>query len=175
MAAYRYALALGAAILSVAASAAGRDDAGLNALYEGIAAAVAVNDGAGVADRFATDAIVLDPRPEPPARGAAFRSAMTGMAARMKADGVKVRSEYRIDSRTVSGDFAVDTGYRRMTIAGGGAGGAGAQPMVQYHKFLVVARRQPNGGWRILRDASLPASEAAWNGAVRVEGLKYDG
>jgi ketosteroid isomerase-like protein len=47
--------------------------------------------------------------------------------------------------------------------------------MVQYHKFLVVAQRQRDGRWKILRDASLPASKEAWDGAVRSDGLKYDG
>ena len=172
MAAYRYALALGAAILSVSATAAPREDAQINRLYEGIAAAVAVNDGAGVADGFAADAIVLDPRPGPAVRGEAFRSGMIAMAGRIKADGVKVSAAYRIESRTLSGDFAVDTGYRRQTME---APGAGPQPRTQYSKFLVVSRRRKDGGWEIIRDASLPADEAAWNGAARAEGLKYDG
>jgi len=171
MTAYRFALALGAALLAASASAATPADEAVNRVYEGIAAAVAANDGAGVADSFAADAIVLDPRPAPPARGEAFRAAMASMAGRMKADGVQVRSDYRIETRTASGDFVVDTGYRRMTIT---PPGAGAQPMVQYHKFLVVAQRRPDGRWKILRDASLPAGEAAWNGAVRAAGLKYD-
>jgi uncharacterized protein (TIGR02246 family) len=169
---YCYALALGAATLSASAPAAARVDAAINRVYEGIAAAVADNDGAAVANGFAADAIVLDARPGPPVRGEAFRAGMVGMAARMKRDGLKVTAQYRIESRNVSGDFAVDTGYRRLTMA---APGAGPQPAVQYHKFLVVAQRGKDGGWKILRDASLPANEAAWNGARPADGLKFDG
>jgi ketosteroid isomerase-like protein len=95
------------------------------------------------------------------------------MAERLKADGVQVKADYRIGRRVVSGDIAVDTGYRRQTMAGSKPGGP--MPGTQYHKFLVVAQRQADGSWKIVRDASLPASKEAWDAAVRTEGLKYDG
>ena len=95
------------------------------------------------------------------------------MADRLKADGAVVRADYRVIRRIVSGGIAVDTGFRRQTMTSAKA--AGPQPGTQYHKFLVVAQRQSDGSWKIVRDASLPATKEAWDGALRVEGLKYDG
>ncbi|MBV8686232.1 MAG: DUF4440 domain-containing protein [Alphaproteobacteria bacterium] len=169
--------ALVAAAVAVAATAppaaaGGRDDAAVNRLYEEIAAGVAANAGKAVAAAFAEDAVVLDPRPGPPAAGPTFRSSILAMAARLKADGVKVSSAYRIERRIASGDLVIDTGYRRQTFASPAADGP--QPGVQYHKFLVVAQRRAGEGWKIVRDASLPASKDSWDAAVRTPGLKYD-
>jgi uncharacterized protein (TIGR02246 family) len=168
---WRWAVAFAVASAAPAA-AANPDDAALNRLYEAVAAGVAANSAEAIVAAFADDAVVLDPRPNPPAVGAAFRDGIGRMAAKLKADGVKVTSEYRIERRLVAGDLAVDTGYRRLAFV---PAAGGAAPSVQYHKFLVVARRRRDGSWKILRDASLPASEAAWAGAVRSDGLKYDG
>ena len=163
---------VGAAWAAAAPAIAGTDDAALNRMYETIAAGVAANAGETVTSAFAEDAVALDPRPGPPAEGAAFRAGIARMAQRLKADGVRVRASYRVVQRIVSGDLAVDTGYRRQTMEVAKPGGP--QPGTQYHKFLVVARRQADGRWKIVRDASLPASNEAWDAAVRVDGLKYD-
>jgi len=162
-----------ALVLAVPAAAQSSADAALNRMYESIAAGVAANAGDAVAGAFAADAVVLDPRPGAPAEGAAFRAGIQRMADRLKADGVTARTEYRIVRRMVAGDLAVDTGYRHMTMATSKPGVA--MPADQYHKFLVVAQRQADGSWKIVRDASLPASKEAWDGAVRSAGLKFDG
>ena len=47
--------------------------------------------------------------------------------------------------------------------------------MTMITRFLFTLRRQADGSWRILSDASLPSTEAAWTGAVRAGGLRYDG
>ena len=164
---------LGAAILAMAVPASAHPaDGALNHLYETIAAGVAVNSGEQVTGAFAADAVVLDPRPGPPANGEAFRAGIARMAGRLKADGVEVKAEYRIVRRMVSGDVAVDVGYRRQSMAATKPGGP--MPGTQYQKFLVVAQRQADGGWKIVRDASLAASKEAWDAAERTEGLKYD-
>jgi len=166
----------GAALALVAAApaaAADPADGAINRLYEAIAAGVAANSGEGVTSAFADDAMVLDPRPGAPVEGAAFRAGIQRMADRLKAEGVQVKADYRVVRRIVSGDMAIDTGFRRQTMVTTKA--EGPQPGTQYQKFLVVARRQADGRWRIVRDASLPASKEAWDGAARVEGLKYDG
>jgi len=164
---------LGAALLvAVVPASAHPADGALNHLYETIAAGVAVNAGEQVTGAFAADAVVLDPRPGPPATGEAFRAGIARMADRLKADGVEVKAEYRIVRRMVSGDVAVDVGYRRQSMSVTKPGGP--MPGTQYQKFLVVAQRQADGGWKIVRDASLPASKEAWDAAERTEGLKYD-
>jgi uncharacterized protein (TIGR02246 family) len=169
----RFSVLAAAAMLAAATPAAANPaDAALNGMYEAIAAGVAANSGAGVTSAFADDAMVLDPRPGPPAQGPAFRAAILRMADRLKAEGVEAKADYRVVRRLVSGDIAVDTGYRRQTMVV--AKPDGPQPGTQYHKFLVVAQRQPDGRWKIIRDASLPATREAWDAAVRIEGLKYD-
>jgi ketosteroid isomerase-like protein len=164
---------LGAALSAAAVAASAHPaDPALNHLYETIAAGVAENSGEQVTSAFAADAMVLDPRPGPPASGEAFRAGIARIAERLKADGVEVKADYRIVRRMVSGGVAVDVGYRRQSIAVAKPGGP--MPAMQYQKFLVVAQRQADGGWKIVRDASLPASKEAWDAAERTEGLKYD-
>src|SRR5438067_732705 len=100
---------LGAALLAAAVPASAHPaDPALNRLYETIAAGVAVNSGDQVTGAFAGDAMVLDPRPGPPATGEAFRAGIARMAERLKADGAQVKADYRIVRRIVSGDVAVD-------------------------------------------------------------------
>lgn len=168
----RFPAFVAAAALSASPAAADPADASINRIYETIAAGVAANSGEGVTSAFADDAMILDPRAGAPAEGAAFRAGIERMAERLKADGVQVKADYRVVRRLVSGDIAVDTGFRRQTMATAKAGGP--QPGTQYHKFLVVARRQGDGRWKIVRDASLPASKEAWDSAARVDGLKFD-
>lgn len=164
---------LGGALLAVGVPASAYPaDGALNRLYETIAAGVAVNSAEQVTGAFAADAVVLDSRPGPPAGGDAFRAGIARMAERLKADGVEVKADYRVIRRMVTGDVAVDVGYRRQSMAGTKPGGP--VPGTQYQKFLVVAQRQADGGWKIVRDASLPASKEAWDAAARTEGLKYD-
>ena len=170
-----FALAAGAATVAAAPAPAldeGRDEAAVNRIYEIVAAGVAAGSGEGIVDAFAEEAVVMDSRPTPPAAGEAFRKTLVAMAARLKADGVRMSAQYRIERRVRSGELTIDTGYRRQTMI---PPGAAAEPRVQYHKFLVVAQRQRDGSWKILRDASLPASKEAWDGAVRAPGLKFDG
>ncbi|HEY0312680.1 MAG TPA: hypothetical protein VGC56_09315 [Allosphingosinicella sp.] len=164
---------LGLAFVVASVPASGHPaDGALNHLYETIAAGVAVNSGEQVTGAFAADAMVLDPRPGPPASGDAFRTGIARMAERLKADGAEVKADYRIVRRMVTGDVAVDVGYRRQSMAVTRPGGP--MPGTQYQKFLVVAQHQADGGWKIVRDASLPASKEAWDAAERTEGLKYD-
>jgi ketosteroid isomerase-like protein len=65
----------------------------------------------------------------------------------------------------------VDAGYMRQEMRRA----AGAQPMTMITKFLVTLRRQADGSWRILSDASMPSTETAWVAAVRAGDLRYDG
>lgn len=171
----RFLIFFAAAALGAAAPAAAADpaDVAINRMYETIAAGVATNSGESVTSAFADDAMVLDPRAGAPAEGAAFRAGVQRMADRLRADGVQVKADYRVVRRIVSGDIAVDAGFRRQTMATTKA--EGPQPGTQYHKFLVVARRLADGRWKIVRDASLPATKEAWDAAARTEGLKYDG
>lgn len=160
-----------AASLSAAPAAAHPQDGAINQLYGRLVAAKARNDAAGVAAAFAPEALLIDARPGAATSGAELAARLTPMAARMAADGVTVATQYRIERRSVAGDVAIDAGYMRTEMRRA----AGEQPLTMITRFLVTLRRQADGSWRILSDASLPSTEAAWAGAVRAEGLRYDG
>jgi uncharacterized protein (TIGR02246 family) len=165
-----FAAAVAATFIAAPAIANPADDA-INQVYAGLTAAKARNDAAGVAAAFAPEALLIDARPGGAISGAELAARLAPMTARMAADGATVATQYRIERRSVAGDVAVDAGYMRQEMRRA----AGAQPMTMITKFLVTLRRQADGSWRILSDASMPSTEAAWTGAVRAEGLRYDG
>lgn len=164
-----FAAAVAATLVAAPATAHPADDA-LNQVYGRLTDAKARNDAAGVAAAFAPQALLIDARPGAATSGAELAARLAPMAARMAADGVTVATQYRIERRSVAGDVAVDAGYMRQEMRRA----AGAQPMTMITKFLVTLLRQDDGSWRILSDASMPSTEAAWTGAVRAEGLRYD-
>jgi len=167
-------MVLGAAVAAMLAAgpavAATADDAALNGLYETLAKGAAAADAATIAGAFADDALLLYNDKGPAMQAAAFRASLTAMSERLKTDKVALVSEYRIERRIVSGDLAVDNGVLRRTLKK-----ADGTAQTQYAKFVVAARRGAGGNWRIVTDASLPASVEAWDKAARGEGLKYDG
>ncbi|WP_395612964.1 SgcJ/EcaC family oxidoreductase [Allosphingosinicella sp.] len=164
-----FAAAVAATLIAAPAAAHPADDA-INQLYGRLTEAKAHNDAAGIAAAFAPEALLIDARPGAATSGAEFAARLAPMAARMSADGVTVATQYRIERRSFAGDVAIDAGYMRQEMRRA----AGAQPMTMITRFLVTLRRQADGSWRILSDASMPSTEAAWTGAVRAEGLRYD-
>lgn len=162
---------LGALILTAApAVAADPDDAAINRVYSELAAARAANDVPGMASAFAPEALLIDQRPGPPISGAELADRLRPMAARIVADNVRIDTAYRVERRSVSGDLAIDAGFMRQTLTR-----PGGEPMVHYRRFLVTLRRGAGGEWRIVGDASMPADQAAWDGAARVDGLVWGG
>lgn len=159
-----------AAVAASAATAANPEDAALNSVYAALTRARAASDVAGMAAYFPTGAILIDARPGPAIGGGEELAArLRPMAQRIVADGVRIGTEYRIERRSVMGEIAVDAGYMRQTVTR-----PGAAPMIRHARFLVTMRRDADGRWRIIGDASMPAEAAAWNGAARVEGLHHD-
>ena len=161
------------AILSAAApaSAGSRADPALNAIYERLAAAKAENAPEKVASEFAAQATLISARPGPPIRGDALAGALRPMAERLKSEKVTVSTAYRVESRRVLGDVALDSGYMRTLFA---APAGAARPRDMYNRFLVTFRKKSGGDWKIVGDASLPATSADWDKAARTEGLKFD-
>jgi uncharacterized protein (TIGR02246 family) len=152
------------------AAAANPEDAALNRVYTELAAARARHDVAGMASAFAPEALLVDPRPGPPILGTELAERLRPMAARIVADGVSLDTAYRVERRSVSGDVAVDAGFMRQTVTR-----PGAEPNIRYARFLVTMRRGADGAWRIVGDASMPATQAQWDAAARVGGLQYGG
>jgi ketosteroid isomerase-like protein len=150
-------------------AAAQSDDPAINAVYDGIAAAKARNDAPGIAAAFVPEALLIDARPGPATAGSELAGRLGPMAQSMARDQARVTTQYRIERRSRAGDVTVDAGYMRQAITGPGMS---MPPMVT--RFLVTLRRQPDGSWRILSDASMPATEAAWAAAARQPGLKFD-
>ena len=159
-----------AAALATAAPAANPDDAALNGLYETLASGAAAASAETIAGVFAEDAILLYEGRTPAMTGAAFRDSLKSMSDRLKTDRVTLSSEFRIERRLVSDGLSVDNGVLRRTMKR-----PDGTSQTQYAKFVVAARRQTDGRWKIVTDASMAASQEAWDRAVPVEGLKYDG
>lgn len=152
------------------AMAANAEDSALNAVYDRLASARTANDVPGMAGPFAPEGILIDSRPGPAIGGGELAARLQPQAARLVADKVSMASGYRVERRSVMGAIAIDAGYMRQSMAR-----PGAEPMVRYARFLVTMRRDSDGAWRIVGDASMPSTAEAWNGVARAEGLKHDG
>ena len=161
-----------AALVAVAAPAvaANPEDGALNGVYERLTRARAAGDVPGMASAFAPEGLLVDARPGPVIAGSELAERLAPQAARIVADGVRVETAYRIERRSVSGDIALDAGYMRQSISR-----PNGEPMIRYARFLVTMRRGADGAWRIVGDASMPSTDAVWNGLARIDGLQFDG
>lgn len=159
------------AMTAASAHAADREDAAINAVYDSLASAKAENSPDAMARAFAADATLISPMPTPAGTGAGLKAALAPMAARLRDEGVQVATAYRIERRTRFGDVAIDAGYMRTHFS---APAGKPKPNDMLSRFLVTLRRQPDGKWLIVADASLPAAADAWEKVERKDGLKFD-
>ena len=164
---FDYAVAV-AVLSSAPVSAAQAENEAINVVYEHLVQAKAENSPARVAEAFDENATLITPRPGPPIRRNGLQQALESMAARMADGRVRVSTAYRIESRAVLGDVAVDSGYMRTLFT---APEGAPKPMDMYNRFLLTFKRGADGSWKIIGDASLPADTAAWNNAKQVQGL----
>lgn len=144
-------------------------DAAINAVYQRLAAARAEASIDGMSNAFAPGGLLVDQRPGPVISGAELRARLQPMVERLRTDNVRVETAYRIERRSVMGDIALDAGYMRQSIAR-----AEGEATTRYARFLVTLQRQPDGSWKIIGDASMPAQEAAWSALAPVGGLHFD-
>lgn len=161
---------LAAMTMASPALAANPEDAALNAVYDRLATARSANDVPGMAAAFSSGGILIDARPGPAVSGADLAARLQPQAERVIADKAQMQTQYRVERRSVMGDLAVDAGFMRLHMTR-----PGAEPMVRHARFLVTMRRDADGVWRIVGDASMQSSEEAWNSVAPVEGLKHDG
>jgi len=145
-------------------------DEAINAVYGRLAAARADSDVAGMAAAFGRGGILIDQRPRPALATAELAAQLRPMAERIRADNVRMETAYRVERRSVLEDIALDAGYMRQTLTR-----PDGQAMTMYSRFLVTWRREGDGVWRIVGDASMRVDEAAWDGLARQEGLRFDG
>lgn len=166
-------LALTAVTLAwLPATARADTNAGVNAIYERMAVALATGDAAMSRLTYAPDAVFLPAQPVGIDQGASVHDKMKMGVERMKADGATFRISYRVVSRRLVGDaLAIDAGYYRseMTRPAGEP-----RSMTRYNKMLVVSAKQPDGRWLITHDASVASSQAAYDAATPQPGLKFD-
>jgi ketosteroid isomerase-like protein len=141
----------------------------LNKVYVNLSHARAAHDVPGMASAFSSKGLLIDARPGPAISGGELGKRLESMSARIKADGVKIETAYRIERRSVIGDVAVDVGYMRQTMMR-----PDGQRSVRYSRFLVTMRHFPETGWRIIGDASMPAEQAAFDGLSPSDGLHFD-
>ena len=112
---------------------------------DSIGAAFRRGDAAAVAAAYTEDAVLLMPGAEPLRGRAQIQAALTGIL-----DGMRVveAAQEPVEVR-VWGDEAYEWGNSRYVFASPG------QPQVRdAGKYLVIWRRQPDGAWRVHRDAS---------------------
>jgi uncharacterized protein (TIGR02246 family) len=166
----KYLICLIIATTIAAPATAHPQDEAINAVYGRLAAARAASDVEAMAAAFGEGGILIDGRPGPATPTAGLAAQLRPMAERIRADNVRVETAYRVERRSVLGEIALDAGYMLQTITR-----PDGQAATMYSRFLVTLRRERDGSWRIVGDASMRTDEAAWNGLSRQQGLRFDG
>lgn len=156
--------------LAAPASAGSPDDAGINAVYAKLSQARAAHDVEGMVSAFSSDGLLVDARPGPVITGGELEGRLRPMAERVANEGIKIATSYRLERRSVMGDVALDAGYMRQTMER-----PNAEQTSRYSRFLVTMRRETDGVWRIIGDASMPAEQAQFDALKPVQGLYYEG
>jgi ketosteroid isomerase-like protein len=164
-----HALAGAAITLTAPATSVDAEYAKMNAVYTDLATARAAHDVTKMTAAFVQEGILVDSRPGPAIRGSELAKVLQPFTDRLKAEGVVVDTDYKIERRTLVGDTAVDAGYMRQTMKR-----PNGQTGARYARFMVVMKRQPNGSWKIFGDASMPSTAEVFNAVQRSPGLHYD-
>ena len=94
------------------------------------------------------------------------------MAARLRESQIRATTKYRVEQRAYYGDTVVDTGYMRMQFE---APAGASKPKDMISRFMTAMRQSPDGRWRIVGDASMPADAATWDALKPAAGLHFDG
>ena len=120
-----------------------RDREALATLERQIAAAFAAGDADQVAALYTEDAVLM-----PPMRASIVGRQAIAAHYRPLLERFQVEIEQRIEETVVAGDWAFQRGTLVQKVsAGGRPAGPGATA-----KYLLVARREADGVWRVARD-----------------------
>lgn len=110
-----------------------------------VVAALNEGDVAKLLTNYTDDAILMLPN-SPAMRGhAGMEPGIKAMMETVTFSDVKIATE----DVMISGDIAVETGSNEMTLTP-----KGGKPMVDKGKYITVWKRQADGSWKIVRDAS---------------------
>lgn len=145
-------------------------DEQINAVYERIAEGAKERDPLVSRHAYAPDALFLDERRPVVQAGEMLHDNMRRSMEALKGADAQARISYRIISRSVQANVAIDIGYYRVSITRAGS----RDESISYRKFLVTAEQSEDGAWLISNDASLPSSREAYEGAQRFEGARFD-
>lgn len=138
------------------------DAAAMTALRDAWLTAYNAGDADAVANTYAEDAIDM-PNEQPTASGRAdIRTAIAGQLALGKATATLTSDEMQL-----MGDWAFDRGRYNVSIVPA----AGGDPMSISGRYLVIARRQADGSFKLVRGIDnsatppVPAAPAAGSGS----------
>jgi ketosteroid isomerase-like protein len=113
--------------------------------------AVLRGDTAGIADGYASDAILMMPNEKLLTGHDAIAKTLVGMMSSMKFTAFAGHTQDVV----ATGDYAIETGTYDMTTQA-----KGAKPVHDVGKYLTVWKKQPDGSYRVVRDimnSDLPA------------------
>ena len=117
------------------------DMAAINTLRQSYQTAFNAGDAAGVAALMAADVNDMEPGMPTMAGAAAVQEGLTGMFQQYTA-----QIEITAQKTEVVGDLAYDRGTFRNTMTPK----AGGDAMTEEGRYLVVARRQADGSWKLV-------------------------
>lgn len=123
-------------------------NADLDAIYARFAAAYAAGDADAAADVYTEDVSYMPPDSPVVAGRAEARKGFDRFFGSLRAAGRKAALSFEVLGRGVTGHLGFDVGVFTLKTSGDGAG-----PSEMRGKFVVVARRDPDGAWRWRVDA----------------------
>ena len=118
--------------------------AGLDAIYATFSKGYETLDPAAVANLYTEDALYLEPDSDVARGRKAVLANFTGFFDSVRDSGSTIRIRFEILDRQVSGDLATDVGYFILTRAT-----KDGRDSTNRGKFIVVAKKQKDGTWRI--------------------------
>lgn len=124
------------------------DTAAINALRDKVTAAFNSTDAAALAATYADDAIMMNPNQEPVEGKPAIQASYEAMF-KENAGTVAISLALSPLETQVAGDWAYDRGNSTSTITP-----KSGKPVEQLGKYLVIAKRQTDGSWKLYREMS---------------------
>jgi uncharacterized protein (TIGR02246 family) len=119
------------------------DRAAIAAIRDGYAAAFKAGDAAKVAGYFTADGADMENGMPTMTGSAAIAEGLKGMMAEMASQEIVITAE----KTEVVGDLAYDRGTYKTTMT---PKAAGATPVVDEGRYLVVLRRQADSSWKLV-------------------------
>ena len=124
------------------------DTTAINALRDKVTAAYNSTDAAALAATYADDAIMMNPNQDPVEGKPAIQASYEAMF-KENAGTVAINLALSPLETQVAGDWAYDRGNATSTVTP-----KSGKPVEQLGKYLVIAKRQTDGSWKVYREMS---------------------